>query len=111
MTEQTNQQQNELDASPTVSEDAADTGLQEQGHQASRGEFLKWGTVALGGLYVGPKISSFAVEKSLGHAGSVSPSPSPRPSGPSQQEFFFPGTGGAAGLSPAERAELLKRTR
>jgi hypothetical protein len=43
--------------------------------RTSRGEFLKWSGVALGGLYVGPKITSFAISKT-GQAGSPAPSTS-----------------------------------
>ena len=77
-------------------------------HQTSRGEFLKWGTVALSGIYVGPKITTFAVEKSLGHAGSVGPSPSPYPTAPvyPSQQPYLPATGGAAGLTTAQREAL-----
>lgn len=67
----------------------------EEQQGASRGEFLKWGTVALSGMYVGPKITSFAVEKSLGHAGSA-PNHAPAPSPPSSPPTYFPATGGAA---------------
>ncbi|HEV3309102.1 MAG TPA: hypothetical protein VG815_01070 [Chloroflexota bacterium] len=80
---------------------------QELRHGASRGDFLKWGTVALGGMYVAPKISSFAVEKSLGHAGSVGPVPGP-PVPPSTQTFL-PSTGGAANLTPEQRRELMRK--
>jgi len=82
-------------------------------HAASRGDFLKWGTVALSGMYVGPKITSFAVEKSLGHSGSPAPTPVPVP--PSYvsppAETFFPATGGAAGLTPEQRKKLEQRKR
>ncbi len=43
--------------------------------RTSRGEFLKWSGVALSGLYVGPKITSFAISKT-GQAGSPAPSTS-----------------------------------
>lgn len=65
----------------------------------SRGEFLKWGTIALSGMYVGPRITTFAVRSQLGHAGSVPPSPtavtpSPTPTTPTVPNL--PATGGAA---------------
>ena len=68
--------ENKVDSIPEGPENEAHEPAR---HQTSRGEFLKWGTVALSGIYVGPKITSFAVEKSLGHSGSVGPSPSPYP--------------------------------
>jgi hypothetical protein len=80
------------------------------GNALGRGQFLKWGTVALSGMYVGPKITSFAVEKSLGHGGSVTPAPVPVPV-PSPPVEFFPATGGAAGLTPEQRKELERRGR
>ena len=68
--------------------------------QTSRGEFLKWGGVALGGLYVGPKITSFAVSKT-GQAGSPAPSnnnnASYSSSYSSSSASVLPATGGAAG--------------
>jgi hypothetical protein len=78
----------------------------------SRGEFLKWGTLALSGLYVGPKITTFALQGQLGQAGSV-PVTTPVPTPPSPTPFtpVFPETGGAANLTPAQRAALKKRDR
>lgn len=83
-------------------------GANIEGQGTSRGEFLKWGTVALSGMYVGPKITSFAVEKSLGHAGSV-PTHPPAPVPPSSPPEYFPPTGGAAKVTPQQRKELLEK--
>ena len=57
---------------PATTEDSGGGKVMEQ--ESSRGDFLKWGTVALGGLYVGPKITSFAINGSVGQAGSPAPS-------------------------------------
>jgi hypothetical protein len=69
---------------------------------SSRGDFIKWSTVAMGGLYVGPKISSFAVDQVMGQAGSTLPTPpptsTPTPTGPE-----LPPTGGAAVRGKAAR--------
>lgn len=74
---------------------ATDGTEQVRGNQTTRGDFLKWGTVALSGMYVGPKITTFAVENSLGHAGSPAPN---HPSTPPTPSFNnqLPPTGGAA---------------
>jgi|GEM_PF-6218398 len=78
----------------------------EPGSQStSRGEFLKWGTMALGGLYVGPKVTSFAVQKTVGQAGSPSPKPTP-PSPPGPQIPQLPPTGGAAGQTSSSNASM-----
>lgn len=70
---------------------------QEQAAGTSRGEFLKWGTIALSGLYVGPRITTFAVQQNMGHAGSVPVPPGPKPPVPPGPNVpFFPATGGAA---------------
>ncbi len=76
--------------------------------QPSRGDFLKWGTVALGGLYVGPKITSFAVNGTVGQAGSPAPgshssssSSSYSYSSSTSESISLPTTGGAAGQHTA----------
>jgi len=82
------------------------------GNGASRGEFLKWGTVALSGLYVGPKITSFALQSQLGHAGSVPVTPVPYVPTPVTPVYpIYPATGGAANLTPAQRRALKNRKR
>jgi hypothetical protein len=82
------------------------------GNGTSRGEFLKWGTVALSGLYVGPKITSFAVQSQLGSAGSVPVTPVPTPPVPYYPPTpIYPATGGASDLTPAQRRALKSRDR
>src|SRR5579872_6604789 len=77
------------------------------GNGTSRGDFLKWSGVALSGLYVGPKITSFALQGQLGHAGSVPVTPVPTPVPPPvPTPPVFPQTGGAADLTPAQRRAL-----
>lgn len=73
----------------------------------TRADFLKWSTAALGGLYVGPRITSFAVGGAIGQAGSPAPGPShtsPAPRVPPAQAPLLPVTGGAAGNPPAADA-------
>ena len=94
----------------TQQQNEADTEQAPNG--ASRGEFLKWGTVALSGLYVGPKITSFAIHSQLGHAGSVPVSPVPTPPVPYYPPTpIYPATGGASELTPAQRRELKSHDR
>ena len=74
--------------------------------QTSRGEFLKWSGVALSGLYVGPKITSFAISKTR-QTGSPAPSNHYTSSYSSTTTYtssgaaVLPATGGAAGRHPA----------
>lgn len=88
-----------------------DEGIDARGDGTSRGDFLKWGTVAMGGLYVGPKITSFAVQGRLGGAGSIPTAPVPTPVPVSPIPPVYPGTGGAANLTPAQRRKLKSRDR
>jgi hypothetical protein len=70
--------------------------------QSSRGEFLKWTGVALSGMYVGPKITSFAISKT-GQSGSPAPSNHYNSSYTSSTTYtssgpsVLPATGGGAG--------------
>ena len=82
--------------------------------QATRGDFLKWSGVALGGLYAGPKITSFAVSKT-GQAGSPAPSNNTNAayssSYSSSSASVLPSTGGAAGMHAgnAKRTQSAER--